>query len=421
MKILVALLWIVALSFAQPPNDLITNLPGLQTPVNFPMYAGYLSATGDRHYFYFFIQSAGNPATDPVILWLNGGPGCSSLLGLFTENGPFSPDQNGNLVINPYAWNNVASVLYIESPAGVGFSYCDNGCPTFDDNLTANDNYNVLVDFFNKYPKFAQNDFYIFGESYAGHYIPQLVLNIYKNGKSNPPGSNFKGFGAGNPLSDEYYDLDGPYLAQYMQYHGMIRLDDTNTQASGNYDPYDILVDVCNSKRMANYIRFPHPFNNFKGAQETKKRYVPNPPACIEDYTTSYLNNAQVQSAIHVQATQWTECGGPNYNFGTDSMIPIYQMFMNSTTYKMMVYSGDMDTVLNFYATEKWIMDMKRPVVEPWKAWTYQSPIGNGVQVAGWTIKFKGLRFTTVKGAGHMVPGYTPAPALQMLKNFLSE
>jgi carboxypeptidase C (cathepsin A) len=65
-----------------------------------------------------------------------------------SENGPFNPSPSGKLEANPYSWNKFANVLYLESPAGVGFSYCDSSCPTFGDNLTATDNYNVLVNFF---------------------------------------------------------------------------------------------------------------------------------------------------------------------------------------------------------------------------------------------------------------------------------
>lgn len=77
------------------------------------------------------------------------------MLGLLEENGPFSPDENGNLIPNPYSWNTFAHVLYLESPAGVGFSYCDGDCPGFDDNLTATDNYQVLVQWFQGFAEYS--------------------------------------------------------------------------------------------------------------------------------------------------------------------------------------------------------------------------------------------------------------------------
>ena len=77
-----------------------------------------ISAT--KHLHYFFVE-ANNSASKPWALWLNGGPGCSSMEGLFTENGPFKLVQNGSLAVNTYSWSNITSMLYLESPIGVGF------------------------------------------------------------------------------------------------------------------------------------------------------------------------------------------------------------------------------------------------------------------------------------------------------------
>ena len=88
---------------------------------------------------YWFVTSSNNPATDPVAIWMNGGPGCSSIGGFLTELGPFSftgeKDSSGipTLQDNPYGWTTVSSVLFIEQPAGVGYSYALNGSMASDD------------------------------------------------------------------------------------------------------------------------------------------------------------------------------------------------------------------------------------------------------------------------------------------------
>ena len=100
-----------------------------------------------------------------------GGPGCSSLGdGAFAELGPFSPQPDGeSLRVNPYAWNRVANVIFLESPAGVGFSsFTDPADNTVGDERTAADAYDFLLGFLSLYPQFADRDFYIAGESYAG-------------------------------------------------------------------------------------------------------------------------------------------------------------------------------------------------------------------------------------------------------------
>ncbi|CAK5048061.1 unnamed protein product [Meloidogyne enterolobii] len=102
----------------------IKSLPGLNATLNFKHYSGYLDAGNDNLFHYMFVESQGNPKIDPLVLWLNGGPGCSSLGGLFEELGPYLINKDGKtLRLNPYSWNNYASILFLESPAWVGFSY----------------------------------------------------------------------------------------------------------------------------------------------------------------------------------------------------------------------------------------------------------------------------------------------------------
>ena len=102
------------------------------------------------------------------------------MLGFLQEHGPFVMDDGKtDFRKNPYSWNKEANVLYIEQPAGVGYSFCDttvgaNDC-TFDDNQAAEDNLQVILSWFEKYPEYKENDLYISGESYAGIYVPYLV------------------------------------------------------------------------------------------------------------------------------------------------------------------------------------------------------------------------------------------------------
>jgi len=372
--------------------------------------------------FYWFIESENDPVNDPLVLWLNGGPGCSSLSGLLEEHGPFFPNKDGNLDLNPYSWNKVANMLYLESPAGVGYSYWP-GVHFWTDNETAALNYEFLTLWFKEFSAFSKNDFYISGESYAGHYIPTLSYEIYIRTATQgnvAPQSNFKGFIVGNP-STHMNDAESS-LSRYLQYHGMIPLDEVGIQADGYYDPYDVLVDKCRSNRMREYIRFPHPFNNYLQDPDFFKRYVPNPDPCEDDYVDAYLNRDDVRAALHAsdEAGTWRVCAAIVYKFGTESIIPYYQTFINHTDYHIVVFSGDADTVVNFVGTEEWILDLDLPVVERWASWSYSRLDGqNDPQVGGWRVKYDGLGFVTVKGAGHMVPWWQPAPALEMFTKYL--
>ena len=117
-----------------------------------------------------------NASADPVLIWFNGGPGCSSLLGLFQENGPQLVEDNGTLWDNPHPWNKEANVLYIESPAGVGYSVANSTADKqTNDMLQSQDALAAVVDWYSKYQEFANNTLYISGESYGGIYVPYLA------------------------------------------------------------------------------------------------------------------------------------------------------------------------------------------------------------------------------------------------------
>ncbi|XP_078005248.1 lysosomal protective protein-like [Phascolarctos cinereus] len=186
------------LSTSQHEPDLITSLPGLADLPNFKQWSGYLQAGSDKYFHYWFVESQGNPESDPLVLWLNGGPGCSSTEGLLAENGPYRTNDDGSLYMNPHSWNLVANVLYLESPAGVGYSYSSSQNYKINDQQVAADHYQALQSFFTKFPSFTSNDFYVFEESYGEVYVPSLSAQTV-NG---PASINFKGFGAGNGMNN---------------------------------------------------------------------------------------------------------------------------------------------------------------------------------------------------------------------------
>jgi len=94
-------------------------------PKDVVQHYGYINVNSkyNANVFYWFFESQGTPSSDPVVLWLTGGPGCSSELALFFENGPYTVDGNGNLSPNPYSCNSFTNLLYVDQPVGTGFSY----------------------------------------------------------------------------------------------------------------------------------------------------------------------------------------------------------------------------------------------------------------------------------------------------------
>ena len=160
---------------AAPEADLVQSLPDAPA-FDTPTYSGYLTVTETKKLHYMFAESMHDPANDPVIIWFNGGPGCSSMLGFMQENGPrIIDDGETNVKKNPYPWNQKASVMWLESPAGVGFSLAGEDDLSQNDMTTSEDAIVALRDWYTKFPEFAQNKLFVSGESYAGIYVPYLA------------------------------------------------------------------------------------------------------------------------------------------------------------------------------------------------------------------------------------------------------
>ena len=112
---------------ARAMEERVTSIPDYPPFTNYEMYSGYVGIKNtSKELHYMFLTSQNEPSTDPLIVWFNGGPGCSSILAWAQEHGPFLQSNiNSSFIENPYSWNKFANMLYIEQPAGVGYSYCD--------------------------------------------------------------------------------------------------------------------------------------------------------------------------------------------------------------------------------------------------------------------------------------------------------
>uniref|UniRef100_A0A7N2M1P0 Carboxypeptidase n=1 Tax=Quercus lobata TaxID=97700 RepID=A0A7N2M1P0_QUELO len=211
-----------------PIADKITSLPG-QPQVSFQQFAGYITVDEkqNRALFYYFFEAESQPASKPLVLWLDGGPGCSSVgAGALLEHGPFKV-RGDNLVRNEYNWNKEANMLYLESPAGVGFSFSANKSfyTNVNEEITARDNLIFLQRWFAKYPKYRAKEFFITGESYAGHYVPQLAqLIVQSNLKINLKGiaeADKKELVCGEGITEKYLNRKDVQKALHAQLVGI--------------------------------------------------------------------------------------------------------------------------------------------------------------------------------------------------------
>jgi len=191
----------------------IFSIPGWKYDLPSKWYAGYLHGSDSSRLFYIFVEAEEvAPATAPVTLWLNGGPGCSSLDGFWEELGPFSVKADGTLELRPFRWNRLSNMLFIEAPVGVGLSYSLTKNYKNDDDRTAIENSEALNHFFNLFPQFKANPFYLSGESYAGIYVPTLTEAILDRIKANNwAGPPIKGIAVGNGCTGSEIGICGMY------------------------------------------------------------------------------------------------------------------------------------------------------------------------------------------------------------------
>lgn len=433
----------------------INSLPGLQEDINFKQYAGsvIVNETHGRSLFYWFVESQGDPTTDPVLLWLQGGPGCSSLGGFFEENGPFIPLENGSLALNPYSWNKIASVIYLESPSGVGFSTSNTSSDyTVGDKRTAEDSVTFLVKFFEMYPEFASLQFWVTGESYGGHYVPNLANAIADyNSVTSGMKINLQGFIVGNAWTDPAFDNFGATSFWYS--HAIISektflgmknscnfsnigpleaLSNTDPlecersvsdahREMGNINLYSIYSNLCMRYRYHEGMQLLHyldgsktPFAQF--AQLELGRTVEENP-CVGTYTDRYLNDPRVQSAIHAPRMRWEMCNEETLHYSREdllsSMLPVYKHVFGRM--RILVYSGDVDGMVPNTGTRSWLDYLDLTVADDFHSWT-----GSDGEVAGYATVYKEMSFTTIRDAGHMVPSDQPRRALDMVSNFIN-
>uniref|UniRef100_A0A804RM08 Carboxypeptidase n=1 Tax=Zea mays TaxID=4577 RepID=A0A804RM08_MAIZE len=255
LVVVAALLWPPAV--AAPEEHLVTGLPGFHGAFPSKHYSGYVTVDerSERSLFYYLVLSERDPAGDPVVVWLNGGPGCSSFDGFVYGNGPFnfepgsSPGSLPKLQLNPYSWSKVSNIMYLDSPAGVGMSYSLNRSDYVTGDLkTAADAHKFLSKWFELYPEFQLNPFYISGESYAGVYIPTITDEVVKGiERGVKPRINFKGYLIGNPLTDVDYDFNS--FVPFAHGMGLISTDmyeDVKASCRGTF--FGAVDDLCQEK-----------------------------------------------------------------------------------------------------------------------------------------------------------------------------
>lgn len=410
--------------------------------------AGYISVNPITKYFFWLFEAKENPSSAPLVMWLSGGPGCSSQLALFAENGPCKVAKNGQYTYrNPASWHYAANVMWVDQPAGVGFS---TGIGTHNEQGVANNMFVFLQKFFAEFPQYQSTNFYIFGESYAGHYVPAIGHRIWSGNKAGEGQKiPLKGLAIGNGLTDP--------LEQYKWYPEMAHFGGqkegghapANVVSKGDYYIMKGLVPACELGIIAcNRGVDPDPTSGG----------VVNATACFAAYDAcnlmaimpyeltgknpydmrsmckygrlcydfdmigTYLNKPDVQSELGVHK-KWGSCNYAvdlSFVAAGDWLVQYQQLLPDllADGIDVLIYAGDVDYICNWLGNKAWTMKLNWPHAADFQAASDEDWKLDG-RTVGKLRSSNGLNFMQVYEAGHMVPMDQPKVALQMMSDFV--
>lgn len=396
-------------------------------------YSGYLDvADQDKHFFFWAFESRNDPKTDPVILWLNGGPGCSSLTGLFFELGPSSISLTLKPVRNPHSWNNNATVIFLDQPVNVGFSY-SSGSVT--NTVSAGEDvYAFLELFFKQFPEYNNKQkFHIAGESYGGHYIPVFASEILSHDdRVFDLTSVLIGNGLTDPLTQyEYYQ---PMACGAGGEPSVLEPEECDSMAASIPRCLSLIENCYNSGSVWSCVPASIYCNNAQmGPYQKTGRNVydirtecKGGNLCYEDlqYIDDYLNLPEVKAALGVEVENYESCNfdvNRNFLFAGDWMQPYHKNVIDllEKGLPVLVYAGDKDFICNWLGNQAWADRLpwsghSKFEKQPIREWTV------GKHAAGEVKNYKNFTFLRVYGAGHMVPYDQPENALDMVNRWIS-
>lgn len=478
--------------FVSPPTGLTQKTGYANIPVRYKQvpagicelnstvksFSGYADVNQDEHIFWWFFEARNqDPTTAPLTVWINGGPGSSSMIGLFQENGPCRLDNNGNVVNNPYSWSNVSNMLFIDQPVGTGLSYgkavnayvtsnndiiqvpgnsCPDyaqalgGCATWSSgnvSLTANSTANAapnfwktLQGFMGAFPQYSKNDFHFATESYGGHYGP--IFNTYieqQNAliKQNPS--------VGHAISLKTVMIGNGWYDPLIQYaaHYNFTVSPGNTYDLSPYNKtvsnmlynsmygkgncYDQTVDcythgsneVCYAADTFCSNEVESVLDNYALRDEYDIRELSPDPFPNMGVLVSYLNSPKVQSAVGAYTNFSISSNVVSVAFGNtgdDDRTDGTIAAMQGLVadgLTVVMYFGDADYNCNWLGGQAVAEEINAP---GWAAAGFANISTPDGIVHGQVKQSGGYSFVRVYESGHEVPFYQPATALALLQ-----
>ena len=431
-----------------------------KSAVNLPAWgaAGFSGffTTNDKatnNMFWWYFPKPGQP----LLIWLQGGPGGSSMFGLFAEMGPFNADAKGRLVPREAAWTSEYAMLFIDNPVGAGFSYTtsDDGYCNNSKVCVASNLYSLLQQFYAAFPDQREVELYITGESYGGHYVPAISAYIHKqNVRLRDGGEAAARLAAswnkqhawavpavsiplaGMAIGDGWIDPINMIPAYPSMMYNFGLVDERERAVVQDY--CDRTVAHIQADRMLEAFgvwdeflngdvwKYGNYFHNVTGLNDYDNFMNTNAPAAF-GYYAPYLNQPAVRAALHVgNATFPSAPSKCEHHLLADFMVSLRDelvTILDSTApqYKVLIYSGQLDVIIGAALTQTFL-----PMV-PWRGQAAYKAADKSVwrihpadvEVAGYARVVGNFSQVVVRAAGHIVPGDQPERALDMISRFV--
>lgn len=408
-------------------------------------YAGFFTTNQTEtftnyNYAWYFPPLNGN-ASAPLLVWLQGGPGASSMFGLFNEHGPFYVTATNELAARETTWNAEYGMLYIDNPVGAGFSfttsndgYCTNTADCVADGL-----YALLQQFYQVFPELLQVPLYITGESYDGHYVPAIAYKIMQENAAlnattgdNAPGPAelpLAGLAIGDGWVDPIIQNAGyTALFQNMALCNFGEQTDTiagyvaaildNIEQGNMLEAFDVWDEFLNG----DVYPYPTYYYNITGSEDYDNLLRTQAPESF-GYYVSWFQNNDVRRSIHV--------GDALFNNGTATEMALLGDFMVSfktqlgalmDEYPVLLYSGQLDIIIGAALTEAFLSSIPWGGADSFANATrvvWYSP-SNATNVTGYVQAAEGFSRVAIKNAGHILPFDQPKAARSMMYHWLT-
>ncbi|MCJ1475412.1 Cell death protease [Lambiella insularis] len=421
----------------------VHSLPGQPDGPLLKMHAGHIEVIPEHNgnLFFWHFQNRHLANRHRTVIWLNGGPGCSSMDGALMEVGPYRTKDDSSLKYNDGAWDEFANLLFVDNPVGTGFSYVDTD--SFDHEL--NDMANHMVIFLQKYfelfPEHEDNDFYLAGESYAGQHLPYIAKAILERNTDAAKKWNLSGLLIGNgwiaPQEQSYAYLEYAYKFGLVEKGSDMgkQLENKQTLCAQalDKDGKNAHVDYPQCESILQEI-LRLTVKNGRCPNMYDIRLDDTFPSCGMNWPpdlaniTPYLRRKDVVDALHINPDKrsgWTECngavGGAFRARNSKPSIALLPDLLKQVP--ILLFSGDKDLICNHLGTEELIHNMEwnggkgfelsPGTWAPRRDWTFEN------QPAGIYQEARNLTYVLFYNSSHMVPFDYPRRTRDMLDRFL--